>query len=227
MYIDCGQYENALALKTWFDNKCVSEHNRLLSTFFTIVWLHSDFQNRRVSATLTNSSQGNPFRTLPKGKYIPPAVNPPYQRSLPSLTEPPPRDGRMQPQQVIPATIPNTNSGGNMNRGGGGGGNFRGVSSPQNMNMMGMAGRGGMMGGMMRNNVPAMMGGMGMGGMGGMGMGGMGAMGMNMGFAGAGMGGGFGGGGRGGGMIPQGPRGGGGGMMGGRGGMMGGMGTSF
>jgi len=30
--------------------------------------LPSDFQNRRATATFTSSSQGNPFRTLPKGK---------------------------------------------------------------------------------------------------------------------------------------------------------------
>jgi hypothetical protein len=30
--------------------------------------LSSDFQNRRATATLTSSTQGNPFRTLPKGK---------------------------------------------------------------------------------------------------------------------------------------------------------------
>ena len=30
--------------------------------------LCSDFQNRRATATFTSSSQGNPFRTLPKGK---------------------------------------------------------------------------------------------------------------------------------------------------------------
>ncbi|KAF9647164.1 hypothetical protein BDM02DRAFT_3117542 [Thelephora ganbajun] len=28
----------------------------------------SEFQNRRASATLTSASQGNPFRTLPKGE---------------------------------------------------------------------------------------------------------------------------------------------------------------
>jgi hypothetical protein len=32
---------------------------------------HSDFQNRRAAATLTSSAQGNPFRTLPKGKTPP------------------------------------------------------------------------------------------------------------------------------------------------------------
>lgn len=30
----------------------------------------SDFQNRRATATLTSSSQGNPFRTLPKGLSV-------------------------------------------------------------------------------------------------------------------------------------------------------------
>ncbi|KAJ7746330.1 hypothetical protein B0H16DRAFT_1557068 [Mycena metata] len=41
-----GDYDSAVALKTWFDN--------------------NDFQNRRAAATLTSSAQGNPFRTLPK-----------------------------------------------------------------------------------------------------------------------------------------------------------------
>ncbi|KAJ7183238.1 hypothetical protein C8R46DRAFT_1066348 [Mycena filopes] len=45
-YIECGDYDSAVALKTWFDN--------------------NDFQNRRAAATLTSSAQGNPFRTLPK-----------------------------------------------------------------------------------------------------------------------------------------------------------------
>ncbi|KAJ7236262.1 hypothetical protein B0H12DRAFT_1140501 [Mycena haematopus] len=45
-YIECGDYDNAVTLKTWFDN--------------------NDFQNRRAAATLTSSAQGNPFRTLPK-----------------------------------------------------------------------------------------------------------------------------------------------------------------
>ncbi|KAJ7672185.1 hypothetical protein DFH06DRAFT_1082113 [Mycena polygramma] len=45
-YVECGDYDNAVALKTWFDN--------------------NDFQNRRAAATLTSSAQGNPFRTLPK-----------------------------------------------------------------------------------------------------------------------------------------------------------------
>ncbi|KAH7928066.1 hypothetical protein BV22DRAFT_1005672 [Leucogyrophana mollusca] len=188
-YIEFGSYEAANAVKTWFDN--------------------NDFQNRRATATLTSSSQGNPFRTLPK--------------------EPPPRDARGNQQGApIPA------AGGNVGRGGG---NFRGGAPNQNggsQNIMGMGMQprgGGMMGGggMMRGGMPGMMGGMGaMGGMGmagmaNMGMGAMGAMG-GMGGFGNGMGGGFIGGGRGG-MIPQGPRGSG--MMaGGRGGM-GGMGTNF
>ncbi|KAF7375249.1 RRM domain-containing protein [Mycena sanguinolenta] len=45
-YVECGDYDNAMTLKTWFDN--------------------NDFQNRRAAATLTSSAQGNPFRTLPK-----------------------------------------------------------------------------------------------------------------------------------------------------------------
>nr|GAT52446.1 predicted protein [Mycena chlorophos] len=45
-YVECGDYQNAMMLKNWFDN--------------------NDFQGRRASATLTSSAQGNPFRTLPK-----------------------------------------------------------------------------------------------------------------------------------------------------------------
>ncbi|KAH9997167.1 hypothetical protein BJV74DRAFT_826980 [Russula compacta] len=45
-YIECGSPANAAAIKEWFDN--------------------NDFQNRRATANLTSSSQGNPFRTLPK-----------------------------------------------------------------------------------------------------------------------------------------------------------------
>ena len=39
--------------------------------------LSSEFQNRKANASLTSSSLGNPFRTLPKGAYhtvtMPPA----------------------------------------------------------------------------------------------------------------------------------------------------------
>ncbi|KIK51882.1 hypothetical protein GYMLUDRAFT_376679 [Collybiopsis luxurians FD-317 M1] len=51
-----------MALKNWFDN--------------------NDFQNRKVSATLTSSTQGNPFHTLPKE---PPLVK---VESSPSRTDP-------------------------------------------------------------------------------------------------------------------------------------------
>ncbi|KAI6042926.1 hypothetical protein EDC04DRAFT_2655545 [Pisolithus marmoratus] len=178
-YVECGSFEAANAIKTWFDN--------------------NEFQNRRVTATLTSSAQGNPFRTLPK--------------------EPPPRELRTGQQGS------GTASGGAGT--GRGGGSFRGggpqMGSGGAQNMMGMQ-RGGMMGGMMRGGMPAMMGNMGMGmnmPMGAMGGMGMGSMGMG-GFG--GMGGGFVGG-RGG-MIPQGPRGSGV-MVGGRGGGMGGMGMGM
>ncbi|KAH9481770.1 Cleavage and polyadenylation specificity factor subunit 6 [Psilocybe cubensis] len=46
-FIECHDPQAAADLKTWFDN--------------------NDFQNRRATATLASSSQGNPFRTLPKG----------------------------------------------------------------------------------------------------------------------------------------------------------------
>ncbi|KAG6374547.1 hypothetical protein JVT61DRAFT_4596 [Boletus reticuloceps] len=179
-YVECGSFESANALKTWLDN--------------------NDFQNRRATATFTASSQGNPFRTLPK--------------------EPPPREQRQQGGAI-------QTGGGSMGRGsGGGGGGYRGGGSQMGGGMMGGGmQRGGMMGGgMMRGNaaMPNMMGNMGPMGMAGMGM--MNAMTMgNMGMGafgggGGGMGTGFIGGGRGG-MIPQGPRGGGGMMGGGRGGM--------
>ncbi|KAG7440861.1 uncharacterized protein BT62DRAFT_937642 [Guyanagaster necrorhizus] len=45
-YVECSNYDNAVAIKNWFDN--------------------NDFQNRRATATLGSSSSGNPYRTLPK-----------------------------------------------------------------------------------------------------------------------------------------------------------------
>ncbi|KXN88653.1 hypothetical protein AN958_06921 [Leucoagaricus sp. SymC.cos] len=181
-YVECHDHNAALAVKNWFDI--------------------NEFQNRHVTATLTSSTQGNPFRTLPK--------------------EPPPRENRQMQQGM----------GGHMGRGGsgfrggggGGGGVGGGVGGGMNMGMM----RGGMMGNPMANmnmgmnmGVPGMLG-MGMPGMGGMpGMSGMnGGGGHQGGFnmsRGGGQQGGFGGRGSGGGMV-QGGR--------GRGGMMG-MGTSF
>ncbi|EPT01327.1 hypothetical protein FOMPIDRAFT_1023262 [Fomitopsis schrenkii] len=146
-YVECHSFENASAIKNWFDN--------------------NDFQNRRATANYTSTSQGNPFRTLPK--------------------EPPPRELRHGNQ----GAIGNAGRGGGNFRGGmqnnnmgmrggmmGNGGMMRGGMS----NMMGMA-----MGGM--GGMGAMgMGGMnGMGGM-GMGMGGAG-MGMGMGNMGGGRGG--------------------------------------
>ncbi|TFY52609.1 hypothetical protein EVJ58_g9915 [Rhodofomes roseus] len=146
-YVECHSFENASALKNWFDN--------------------NDFQNRRATANYTSTSQGNPFRTLPK--------------------EPPPREMRHGGGQMQ----------GGLGNTGRGGGNFRGGGAAAAQNNMGMGVRGGMMGngGMMRGAMPNMMGmGMGtMGGMGGMGMGmgGMGGGGMGMGMG--GMGGGRGG----------------------------------
>ncbi|EMD34104.1 hypothetical protein CERSUDRAFT_86854 [Gelatoporia subvermispora B] len=176
-YIECHGHENAMTMKTWFDN--------------------NDFQNRRAAATLTSSSQGNPFRTLPK--------------------EPPPREFRHQGGAPIPTGGTNNNPTQNAGRGGG---NFRGgMGGQMGMNNMNVNMRGGMMGGnMMRGGMPGMMGGMGMGGMG---MGGMGA-----GFVPNAMGAGFGGG-RGGMIPqgPRGGMMGNAGF--GRGGMMGGMGAIF
>ncbi|KAI0078780.1 hypothetical protein K474DRAFT_1770758 [Panus rudis PR-1116 ss-1] len=181
-YIECHSYENAVTLKNWFDN--------------------NDFQNRRATANLTSSSQGNPFRTLPK--------------------EPPPREMRHNN-----AGGGNMGRGGGNFRNNNNMHNNNpiatGMSAP-----MGMVGNMNMRGGI-PNNGGLMRGGMPMiNPMGAMGMGmGMGAM--NPAFVGN-MGAGYGGagGGRGGGMVPQGPRGGmmGGGFGGGRG-MMGGMGMGM
>ncbi|KAF9267375.1 hypothetical protein L218DRAFT_995637 [Marasmius fiardii PR-910] len=128
-YVECGSYDNAMAIKSWFDS--------------------NDFQNRRASATLTSSSQGNPFRTLPK--------------------EPPPRENRNQMQQNqnmgrggggggnFRGNPRGGMRGGMTNGGGGGGGANMGMG---NMNSMGMG-----MGSMgMSNMMAPMMGGMGMGG---------------------------------------------------------------
>ncbi|KAF8969113.1 hypothetical protein BDZ97DRAFT_1654106 [Flammula alnicola] len=169
-FLECHDPQGAANLKAWFDN--------------------NDFQNRRATATLTNSSQGNPFRTLPK--------------------EPPARDVR---PPSTGASAPAARGGGAFRGGGhqGGMGNVgRGGGMMGTAGMMGAGNMGMAMGNMGMGNM-----GMGMG-MGNMGMG----MGMGGGGGGNYMGGGRGGfqGGRGG-MIPQGPRGGmmggRGGMMGG------------
>ncbi|KAJ3856140.1 hypothetical protein EV368DRAFT_71825 [Lentinula lateritia] len=134
-YVECGGYDNAVALKNWFDN--------------------NDFQNRKATATLSSSAQGNPFRTLPK--------------------EPPVREGRVQPQQsgTMQPQV-NTVRGGGTFRGRGGmrGGvpNAGGGTGTMGMANMGMGNMGMNMGNMMSN----MMGNVGMGNMGmsNMGMGG-------------------------------------------------------
>ncbi|PBK97779.1 hypothetical protein ARMGADRAFT_1060859 [Armillaria gallica] len=152
-YVECGNFDSAAVIKNWFDN--------------------NDFQNRRVTATLGSSSNGNPYRTLPK--------------------EPPPRDNRIpqqQQQQTAGGVGVGAGRGGNANfrggmmnggamRGGMTGGMMRGGMPNMGMANMGMTnmnmgmgggymgggfgGRGGNMmprgGGMMRG----MMGGMGMG----------------------------------------------------------------
>ncbi|EIN04056.1 hypothetical protein PUNSTDRAFT_116765 [Punctularia strigosozonata HHB-11173 SS5] len=138
-YIECGSPENAAALKEWFDN--------------------NDFQNRRATATPTNSAQGNPFRTLPK--------------------EPPSREGRAHANQPIPTS---GGEGGGRGRGGfrGGHNNNMGGNMGGQLPMRGgmMGGNMGLMRGGMMNGMNPM--GMGMMGMNGMAMGNMG-MGMNMG----------------------------------------------
>ncbi|KAG5728831.1 hypothetical protein E4T56_gene15530 [Termitomyces sp. T112] len=119
-YIEVHDPDGAQILKQWFDN--------------------NDFQNRRATATLTNSAQGNPFRTLPK--------------------EPPSRNAQNQ----TPSSIPTVGTG--MGRGSQG---FRGNSTGMGMmNRGGMMG-GGMMRGNMMGGGMGMMGGgfMGNGGYGG------------------------------------------------------------
>lgn len=64
-YIECHGAANATTLKEWFDSKYVTILLRLVQVLIAV---HSEFQNRRASATYTATSQGNPFRTLPKGK---------------------------------------------------------------------------------------------------------------------------------------------------------------
>ncbi|KAG6885481.1 hypothetical protein C0992_005122, partial [Termitomyces sp. T32_za158] len=134
-YVEVHDSKGAQILKQWFDNH--------------------DFQNRRATATLTNSAQGNPFRTLPKGTF------PPLQVSLHLTSHQEPIARNTQNQ--VTSSIPTVGTG--MGRGGQ---NVRG----NNMGM-GMMNRGGMMGGgMMRGNM--MGGGMGMMGGGFMGNGGYG-----------------------------------------------------
>jgi hypothetical protein len=209
-YVEVHNYEGASLIKQWFESKYVKRRGHY-HRFLTVAFPHSDFQNRRATATLTMSAQGNPFRTLPKGTPERSPHGSLYHLISPS--DPPPRTGTGQ--QQVQAPVPTVNPTGSAMGRGGGSGNFRGNQMNQ-MNMMGNMRGGNMMGSsMMRQGmIPGMGSGMGPG--------------LNLGFVGGGNagfqgGGGFGGG-RGGGMIPQGPRGG---MMGGRGGMMGGMGTNF
>ncbi|KAJ7760709.1 hypothetical protein DFH07DRAFT_1021858 [Mycena maculata] len=119
-YIECGDYDSAMTLKTWFDN--------------------NDFQNRRAAATLTSSAQGNPFRTLPK-EPPPRDARPSPQQQTPQQI---PSSASMPSMPMAMAA-----AAGMMGRSGGGG-NFRGnMRGGGGMNgMMGM--RGGMpaMGGM-------------------------------------------------------------------------------
>ncbi|KAF9007540.1 hypothetical protein BDQ17DRAFT_1350845 [Cyathus striatus] len=176
-YVDCHDSQFTVILKNWFDS--------------------NEFQGRRASATFTSSSQGNPFRTLPKGNFC---------SNLPTRS-------RQHGQSPIPTST--TSAMNNMNpmamRGG--------MMNAAPMGAMGMGNMGMGMGGMGMGMGMGNMG-MGMGNM-GMGMGNM-AMGGRGGFAGAG---GRGGGmipqgPRGGGGMMGGGRGGGGGMMAG-------MGTNF
>ncbi|KAI0951110.1 hypothetical protein AcW1_008235 [Taiwanofungus camphoratus] len=169
-YVECRGFENASALKNWFDNH--------------------DFQNRRATATFTSSAQGNPFRTLPKE---PPPRELRHQGGapIPSTANTNPgrggggnfRGGGMGHQSGMNNMM-------NMGMRGGmvGGGMMRG-GMPAMMGMGGMGGMGGMSTGFVGNGMAGfgggrggmipqgprggMMGGAGFSGRGGM-MGGMG-----------------------------------------------------
>ncbi|KAI0316459.1 hypothetical protein OF83DRAFT_1164355 [Amylostereum chailletii] len=169
-YVECGNSENAVSIKNWFDNH--------------------DFHNRRATANLTSTVQGNPFRTLPK--------------------EPPARENRVQGVATgrgggnFRGGMANNMANGGMMAGGmngmrGGmmnGGMMRGAAMPNMMamgnampNMMAM-GNMGMMGNMgFAGRGRGMMGGGGFGrgnmmGVGGMGMGMINGMGGRGGFGG-------------------------------------------
>ncbi|TFK94020.1 hypothetical protein K466DRAFT_580485 [Polyporus arcularius HHB13444] len=118
-YIECHSPENATTLKNWFDN--------------------NDFQNRRATANLSSSAQGNPFRTLPK--------------------EPPPREQRFQ--NSTPGTM--GRGGGNFRGGMGGGMGMNAMNNPMRGGMLGGAMRGGMMPNMVGNLGMGNFGGMGAG----------------------------------------------------------------
>ncbi|KAH7096959.1 hypothetical protein BKA62DRAFT_774690 [Auriculariales sp. MPI-PUGE-AT-0066] len=139
-YMECGSAENANAVKQWFET--------------------NELDGGKATGTLTSSSNGNPFRTLPK--------------------EPPPREQRI-------STYTNDGTGGASGGGGGGGGGYRGGRGGgmggrggygaggmggNTMNAMGMMNpMAGMMSGMpMMNMMGAGMNSMGMGGAGGGGM---------------------------------------------------------
>ncbi|KAJ4480142.1 hypothetical protein J3R30DRAFT_3701500 [Lentinula aciculospora] len=173
-YVECGSYDNALALKNWFEN--------------------NDFQNRKATATSASTSQGNPFRTLPKGNqtlWVEGFIL--FQSLTPTNLEPPVREGRVQPQQngTMQPQGNNVRGGGTFRGRGGMRGNVPSAgASGGNLGLanMGMNNLGMNMGNMMGN----MMGNVGMG---------------NMGMNNMGMGGFMGGGGafgRGGGMMPRG-----------------------
>jgi len=64
-YLECHSPEAAVALKEWFDTQYALRIYRDLGMLTLL--LTSEFQNRKANASLTTSSLGNPFRTLPKG----------------------------------------------------------------------------------------------------------------------------------------------------------------
>ncbi|KAG9037876.1 hypothetical protein FRB95_003715 [Tulasnella sp. JGI-2019a] len=197
-YVECHSADYATTLKTWFDS--------------------NELQGKHANVTFTNSSNGNPFRTLPKAE--PPnrvagrdgmqanQMNRPINNLRPG--------GLMQPNNNNMQGIRPMNTGGvgvgvgGINPGVGGVGvgvmnpaAMMGMGNGMGMNMMGMGGGmgingmgGGMPGGMMGAGMGmnGMGGGMGAGMMGaGMGMNGMGGMGrggmMGMPFNNNGMGG--------------------------------------
>ncbi|KAG8844616.1 hypothetical protein FRB96_002985 [Tulasnella sp. 330] len=177
-YVECHSPDHATTLKTWFDS--------------------NELQGKHANVTFTNSSNGNPFRTLPKAEPLNRVAGRDGMQGN-QMNRP---NNNMRTGGPMPPNVNNNNNGTAMqtlrpmNTGGGmSPGVGVGVMNPGMMGMgngmggMNMMGMGGGMGGMGMNSMPSgMMGaGMGMNGMGtgmgggmmgpGMGMNGMGGMG--------------------------------------------------
>ncbi|KAF7327409.1 RRM domain-containing protein [Mycena kentingensis (nom. inval.)] len=144
-YVECGDFENAMMLKNWFDN--------------------NEFQGRRASATLTSSAQGNPFRTLPKDP-------PPRDQRNNNMQQTPQQGSVPMPPMNVMANM--MGRGGGAFRGGGMRGGMNNMMGGMRGGMpgMGMGGMGmnmNMMGGGMNMGMGGMNMGGGFGGRGGRG----------------------------------------------------------